>query len=184
MMGWDTSINLRTGLPTVPMTRTTAPNPLIVDYEASDGKRFWLLGLEGDRHWPAVLRAVDRPELADDPRFAELFARAANAGALVELLDPVFAARTRDEWGEIFDREGVWWAPVQATHELVDDGQAHAAGCFVDAPLLDGSVARPWPRRSTSARRSGHRPARRPSSASTPKRCCSTSATTGTPSSS
>ena len=142
MMGWDTNINLRTGLPTVPMTRTTAPNPLLIDYEASDGKRFWLLGLEGDRHWPAVLRAIDRPELADDPRFAEIFARAANAAALVEVLDPVFAARTRHEWGEIFDREGVWWAPVQATHELVDDRQAHAAGCFVDAPLLDGSVSK------------------------------------------
>jgi crotonobetainyl-CoA:carnitine CoA-transferase CaiB-like acyl-CoA transferase len=141
MMGWDTSINLRTGLPTVAMTRRTAPNPLIVDYGASDGKRFWLLGLEGDRHWPGVLRAVERPELADDPRFADLFSRALNAASLVDLLDEVFATRTRAEWTEVFDREGVWWAPVQATHELVDDAQAAAAGCFVEAPQLDGSSA-------------------------------------------
>ncbi len=138
MMGWDTSINLRTGLPTVPMTRKTAPNPLIVDYGASDGRRFWLLGLEGDRHWPAVLRAVGRPDLAEDPRFADLFSRAVNATALVELLDEIFAGQTRDEWAEVFDREGVWWSPVQATHDLVSDEQAAAAGCFVDAPLADG----------------------------------------------
>jgi crotonobetainyl-CoA:carnitine CoA-transferase CaiB-like acyl-CoA transferase len=142
MMGWDTSINLRTGLPTVPMTRRTAPNPLIVDYGASDGKRFWLLGLEGDRHWPAVLRAVGRPDLGDDPRFADLFARAMNAGELVDVLDEIFATRPRDEWTEVFDREGVWWAPVQATHELTEDAQAQAAGCFVEAPQLDGSSSR------------------------------------------
>jgi crotonobetainyl-CoA:carnitine CoA-transferase CaiB-like acyl-CoA transferase len=142
MLGWDTSINLRTGLPTVPMTRTTAPNPLIVDYGGSDGRRFWLLGLEGDRHWPVLLKAVGRTELADDPRFVDLFARAANAAALVAELDEVFATKTRAEWGEVFDREGVWWAPVQATHDLVADEQAAAAGCFVDAPTAGGERAR------------------------------------------
>ena len=131
MLGWDASIALRTGLPTVAMTRTTAPNPLIVDYGGADGRRFWLLGLEGDRHWPNLLRAIERPDLAEDPRFVDLFARLANAAALVEVLDGAFAARPVAEWAEVFDREGVWWAPVQAVHELVDDRQAAAAGCFV-----------------------------------------------------
>lgn len=142
MMGWDTSINLRTGLPTMPMTRKTAPNPLIVDYGASDGKRFWLLGLEGDRHWPGLLRAVGHPEWADDPRFADLMSRTVNNRALVEQLDEVFLTRARDEWTAIFDIEGVWWAPVQATHELVDDAQASAAGCFVEGPTPDGTNVR------------------------------------------
>jgi crotonobetainyl-CoA:carnitine CoA-transferase CaiB-like acyl-CoA transferase len=142
MLGWDTSINLRTGLPTVPMTRTTAPNPLIVDYAGRDGRRFWLLGLEADRHWPILLAAIDRTDLADDPRFTDLFSRAANAAALVAVLDEVFATRTRDEWAAVFDGAGVWWAPVQATHELLDDDQAVAAGCFVDAPTGEGGTAR------------------------------------------
>lgn len=140
MLGWDVSINLRTGMPTVPLTRTTSPNPLIVDYGCKDGKRFWMLGLEGDRHWPNVLRAVERPDLLDDPRFAGLFDRAANNAALVGLLDEIFATRTRDEWGSIFDCEGVWWAPVQATHDMIDDPQATAAGCFV--PVEDGDGLR------------------------------------------
>ncbi len=80
-------------MPTVPITRRTAPNPLILDYGASDGRRFWLLGLEGDRHWPNVLRAVDRPDVADDPRFAGLFDRAANTAALVVELEGEFAKR-------------------------------------------------------------------------------------------
>jgi crotonobetainyl-CoA:carnitine CoA-transferase CaiB-like acyl-CoA transferase len=152
MLGWDASINLRTGLPTVPITRRTAPNPLILDYGAGDGRRFWLLGLESDRHWPNVLRAVGRPDMADDPRFAGLFERAVNTVALVEALEGEFAKRPIKEWAEIFDREGVWWAPVQATHEFIDDEQAIAARCFVPAGDGDGRVvatpvdfaATPW----------------------------------------
>jgi crotonobetainyl-CoA:carnitine CoA-transferase CaiB-like acyl-CoA transferase len=142
MMSWDTNINLRTGLPTVPVDRTTAPNPLIVDYGGSDGLRFWLLLLESDRHWPALLRAIDRPDLAADPRFTNLFARGAHNSELVALLDGVFATKTRAEWTAIFDREGVWWAPVQGTHDLVDDQQAEAAGCFVSVPDGAGGAHR------------------------------------------
>jgi crotonobetainyl-CoA:carnitine CoA-transferase CaiB-like acyl-CoA transferase len=142
MLGWDMSINLRAGLPTVPITRRTAPNPLILDYGAADGRRFWLLGLEGDRHWPNVVRAVGRPELAEDPRFVGLFDRAVNSAALVEELERSFEQRPLAEWAEIFDRENVWWAPVQATHEFVDDPQATAAGCFVPAETVDGAPGR------------------------------------------
>ena len=39
------------------------------------------------------------------------------------------------------DREGVWWARVQHTHDLLTDPQAHAAGGFVEVPLADGTTA-------------------------------------------
>ena len=108
MLGWDYSANLRTGMPTVPITRRTAPNPLILDYGASDGRRFWLLGLEGDRHWPNVLRAVGRPDLADDARFGGLFDRAVNTDATgARSWNAKFTKRPMKEWAEIFDLEGV-----------------------------------------------------------------------------
>jgi crotonobetainyl-CoA:carnitine CoA-transferase CaiB-like acyl-CoA transferase len=133
MVSWDLNIALRVGAPTVPMDRASAPNPLINCYTCADGKRVWLLGLEGDRHWPNLLRA-------DDPRFADTFVRAANAAALITEMDAVFATKDRSAWTEIFDRADVWWQPVNAVHELVDDPQAHAAGCFVDTPLADGTT--------------------------------------------
>ena len=70
MIGWDISMSLRLGIPTIPMTVNAPPNPLINAYDAGDGRRFWMLGLQADRHWPDVLRAVDRPEWADDERFS------------------------------------------------------------------------------------------------------------------
>ena len=119
------------------MTVVAPPNPLITAYQAGDGRRFWLLGLQADRHWPDVLRAVDRPEWATDPRFETMLDRFSNAAELVTALNEIFATRPLAEWGEIFDREDVWWAPVQHAHEVIEDPQARAIG-----RVRAGAVAR------------------------------------------
>jgi crotonobetainyl-CoA:carnitine CoA-transferase CaiB-like acyl-CoA transferase len=138
MMGWDISMALRMGVPTVPMTVAAPPNPLISAYAAGDGRRFWLLGLQAGRHWPDVLRAVGRPDWAEDERFASIRARTKHSAELVHELGTIFATRPLDEWAVIFDREDVWWAPVQHAHETVTDPQVVASGGFVDVPTPDG----------------------------------------------
>jgi crotonobetainyl-CoA:carnitine CoA-transferase CaiB-like acyl-CoA transferase len=138
MIGWDISMALRMGVPTTPMTVKAPPNPLINGYTTGDGKRFWMLGLQGDRHWPDVLRALGKPEWEGDERFSNLLARAMNAADLVKEMNAILATKTLDEWGEIFDRENVWWAPVQHGHEVVTDPVAHAAGGFIDVPDAAG----------------------------------------------
>jgi crotonobetainyl-CoA:carnitine CoA-transferase CaiB-like acyl-CoA transferase len=142
MMSWDLNLALRFGAPTVPTDRAAAGNPLINGYTAGDGKRFWLLGLEADRHWPNFITAIDRPDLDADERFANIYDRARNCAALITELDAMFLTRSRAEWTDRFDDAGVWWAPVQAVHELPDDPQAIAAGCFIDTPMPDGSTAK------------------------------------------
>lgn len=141
-MGTDLSANVRLATATVPTPIHEAPNPLLTAYQAADGRWFWLLCLEGDRHWPRLLAALDRPELADDPRFATMEGRGEHASVVCDELQAIFRTRTRAAWAEIFDREGVWWGRVQHTHELVDDPQAIAARGFVDLPLADGTTAR------------------------------------------
>jgi crotonobetainyl-CoA:carnitine CoA-transferase CaiB-like acyl-CoA transferase len=138
MVGWDISMFMRLGLPTIPMTRAAPPNPLINAYTAGDGRRFWMLGLQGDRHWPDIVRAVGRPALEGDPRFTTMASRWEHSAELVAELDGIFATKPLTEWAEIFDREDVWWAPVQTADETVTDPQAHAAGGFVDVPVADG----------------------------------------------
>ena len=141
-LGWDTNIKLRMGASATPMTRTKTPNPLISCYHGSDGRWFWLLGLQGDRLWPDLIRAIGRPDLLDDARFCNLSGRRENCPELVRELDAVFATKPTSEWAEMFDREGVWWAPVQTIDEVVDDPQAIACGAFVDVPLPEGGSAR------------------------------------------
>jgi len=142
VLGWDTNATLRLGIEAAPMTRAWTPNPVISAYRTKDDKWFWLLGLQGQRHWPDLVRAVERPEWLEDPRFATMRARREHVGELIPLLDALFATRTLAEWGEAFDRAGMWWAPVQTTTEVVADPQAEAAGCWVDVPVAEGGTAR------------------------------------------
>ena len=47
------------------------------------------------------------------------------------MLDAEFARRPLAEWAEIFEREGVWWAPVHGCDEIAADPQVRAAGGVV-----------------------------------------------------
>jgi len=140
MMGWDISIALRVKLPIEAYDRHHAVNPLISCYQAGDGRWFWLLLLQGDRHWPDLCRAIEREDLQRDPRFADISLRLQNAPRLVEELDRVFAIKSLDEWGQVFDRENVWWAPVNSINEVVNDPVAQEAGAFVDVPGPEGPI--------------------------------------------
>ncbi|HEV3452661.1 MAG TPA: CoA transferase [Acidimicrobiia bacterium] len=139
-IGFDLNTALRFGQSIGTPTRDTMTNPAINCYRDRDGRWFWLIGLEGDRHWPDLCRAVGRPEWIDDERFATARARRSNVRELIPALDTVFATRTRDEWGERLDRENMWWAPVQTPEELLGDSQAWAGGGFVEVPDADGTA--------------------------------------------
>jgi len=139
-ISFDLNTALRFGVSIGVATHETMTNPAINNYRDGDGRWFWLIGLEGDRHWPDVCRAVDRPEWIDDERFATAAARRDSVAELIPLLDERFATRTRAEWGEAFDREDVWWAPVQTPEEVLADPQAWAGGGFVEVPDSGSTV--------------------------------------------
>lgn len=133
-IGFDVNTSLRFGVNIGVATRESMGNPVINNYRDRDGRWFWLIGLEGERHWPDLCRAIERPEWIDDERFATPRARRRHSAELCALLDEIFAARTRDEWGVAFDREDLWWAPVQSLDEVIDDPQVRASGAFVEVP--------------------------------------------------
>ena len=134
-VSFDLAVCLRFGLSIQLGDRKTMFNPVINNYQDSEGKWFWIVGLEGDRHWPHLARAVGHPEWIEDSRFAGLASRAANAAELIGMLDEIFATRTREAWGAIFDEQKeLWWAPVQSFEEVLADPQVKAAGGFVEVP--------------------------------------------------
>jgi len=139
-IGFDVNIALLWGQSLSVGSRETMANPSVNNYAAGDGKELWIVGLEGDRHWPALARAIGRPEWLDDPRFATGRDRAMNARELVSELDAVFATRTRDEWAEAFETEpDVFWAPVNSVDEVLQDQQFHSSGALVEVPDEHGS---------------------------------------------
>lgn len=115
--------------------REAMGNPSVNNYATSDGRRFWIVGLDGIRHWPPIARVVGHPEWLEDERFADPRARAMNASTLIGLLDEAFATKTLDEWAELFGTEpDFFWAPVNGPDDLLADPQFHASGALVDVP--------------------------------------------------
>ena len=70
----------------------------MLPYRTADGRVITLQLLSPDRYWPDLCKLVGHPDVAADPRFADLQSRAANAGACVEWLDGVFAEKTLEAW--------------------------------------------------------------------------------------
>ncbi len=134
-ISFDLSVTLGWGLTLAVGTRTTMANPAMNNYRAGDGRPFWLVGLDPERHWPPLCRVVGRPEWLDDPRFAGPRARRENAAELTAELDAIFATRTLDEWAESFDAEpDLFWTPVLTPEELLADPQFAASGGIVEVP--------------------------------------------------
>jgi crotonobetainyl-CoA:carnitine CoA-transferase CaiB-like acyl-CoA transferase len=137
-VGFD--LNMLLGWGQVPQIgkRTEMRNPAMNNYLCADGRRVWLVGLEPERHWAPLCRAVGHPEWITDPRFDNLFVRAQNVDVLIPMLDEIFATKTLDEWAEVFAGEPeLFWAPLNTADDILADPQLTPAGALVEVP--DGS---------------------------------------------
>lgn len=131
-LGWDLGIQLTFDKVAPASPRADSPTPLVNSYRAADDRWFFLIGLEADRHFPGLAKAVDREDWLADERFNSAGGRVANRREFIAALDEVFAARPLHEWAERFDLYDVWWSPVQPPAESVVDPQALATGAVVD----------------------------------------------------
>jgi crotonobetainyl-CoA:carnitine CoA-transferase CaiB-like acyl-CoA transferase len=140
-IGFDVNVALMWGRSIAVGNRQTMGNPAINNYTAGDGRRFWIVGLEGERHWPPLARVVGRSEWLDDPRYASPRSRFEHASELIAELDVIFATRTLDEWAEVFAAEpDFFWSPVNTIDDLIADAQFHASGALVDVPDGEGTT--------------------------------------------
>ena len=141
-VSFDLNTVLQTGQTVAIGQRETMGNPCMNNYTATDGRAFWIVGLEADRHWPPLCRAVGRPQWLTDPRFDSARARAANATELITELDAIFATKPLDAWAEVFAAEpDFFWSPINSVDDVLADDQFHEAGGIVYVP--DGDATTP-----------------------------------------
>jgi crotonobetainyl-CoA:carnitine CoA-transferase CaiB-like acyl-CoA transferase len=117
-------------------------NPLIGNFRTKDGRHIQLMFLQADRYWSEFCRLVDRDDLAEDPRFADMATRRTNSQACVAELDALFATRTFAEWKALLAKLDAPWAPVQSVSEVVEDPQVVANGYVGEVHLDDGQSYR------------------------------------------
>jgi formyl-CoA transferase len=115
--------------------REDAVDPLANLYRCRDG-RWVLVTLTADgRRWSDFATGIGRADLVADPRFATPAARRANARALIEILDAVFAAREWPQWRPVLERHSIAHSLVGTLDDIPDDAQMRASGALV--PLDD-----------------------------------------------
>jgi crotonobetainyl-CoA:carnitine CoA-transferase CaiB-like acyl-CoA transferase len=112
-------------------------NPLSGLYRTADGRYLSFVMLQPGKFWADVCQHIDRPELADDPRFATMEQLAANAEPGIKILQEVIVTRTLAEWAERFTTLAGPWAPVQDTLQAGADPQVRANEYILPAGELE-----------------------------------------------
>ena len=127
-------------------------------YRTKDGR--WL-AMSGSAPTIAMraLRAVGRPELTMDPKFAEAQQRLRNAAEIDAIMADWIGQRTLDEALAVFEEAGVAAAPIYDARQLLDDPQLRARGAYPSIPdseLGSMRVQAPVPRFSATPGRIAH----------------------------
>jgi crotonobetainyl-CoA:carnitine CoA-transferase CaiB-like acyl-CoA transferase len=131
ILGWDLGLQLALGKVAGAEPRHRNQAPLMNPYRCADGRWFFFTGLEAGRHIASVCRALGRPDLISDPRFADASALRRHRTEVIAVLDDIVGERPLSEWAERFEQEGVWWAPSRTPAEVVEDPQLIANDGFV-----------------------------------------------------
>lgn len=127
------SMKLMTGEEFPRRSRSKPPNPLINNYECSDGKWINLIHMQPDRYWSTLCKALGIEELEEDPRFKDMEVRGKHTEELVSILDKHFISKSSDEWFKIFRETGeLIYGPVQTISEVINDPQVLANDYIVD----------------------------------------------------
>lgn len=109
-------------------------------YEASDGP--FLLTIAGDALYVKFCNnALDRPDLAEDPRFTRNAARVTNRLALKDELEAIFASGTVEYWLERLLAAGIPAGAIRSTGEALDSYETKSRGLITEAPhTSEGTV--------------------------------------------
>ncbi|MGJ7522838.1 CaiB/BaiF CoA transferase family protein [Variovorax sp. LT1P1] len=106
--------------------------------ECADGLWIALHMSSPEKFWQGLANAIERPDLFQDPRFANREGRIAHQTEMITLLDGLFRARTRADWCARLEAEDVPHAPMYDTREAMEDPQARHLQLEVSAPHPEG----------------------------------------------
>ena len=109
-------------------------------FRAKDG--YFAIAAGNHKLWLAVCEVVQRPELAQDPRFLTTTDRAANQAELKDLLEQRFVQQGVDHWIDAFNRAAVPHARINDYASALADPQTEHMGWVQDLELPNGQSTR------------------------------------------
>ncbi len=105
-------------------------------FRASDG--YFAIAAGNQNLWLKVVAVVERPELADDARFASTRERAANQAALKEILEERFTRESVEHWLRLFAAAGVPHSRINDYGSALADPQVAHMGWIQGLDLPNG----------------------------------------------
>jgi crotonobetainyl-CoA:carnitine CoA-transferase CaiB-like acyl-CoA transferase len=109
-------------------------------FRTTDG--YIAMAAGNDALWHATCLGLERPELADDPRFATTALRARNQEQLKTIFEEEFANRTCSELLKTFRAVGVPCAPINTYSQALADIQVEHMGWVEEIELPSGARTR------------------------------------------
>ncbi len=107
-------------------------------FVVSDGEIVVAVGNDGQ--WQQYCAAIDRPDLAADPRWTRVTGRITGRQELVPELARTMLTRTRAEWLERLEARGVPCGPINNYQQVFEDAQVKHRKLRVDLQRPDGST--------------------------------------------
>jgi crotonobetainyl-CoA:carnitine CoA-transferase CaiB-like acyl-CoA transferase len=118
------------GSGTVPQPMGSA-FPTVVPYQLFQAEdRSFSIAIGSEKLWSAFCRAIQRPDLECDGRFATNALRVQNRDQLEELLGAIFRDKLASEWIGRLRSAGIPCSPVRTFAEVIDDPQTAVREMF------------------------------------------------------
>ncbi len=108
-------------------------------YPAQGEDRWIAVAVANDGEWRALANAMERPELAQDARFADEASRHANRLALDEIVSAWTVQREPNEAAELLQRAGISAHASWRTPELAGDAHLRERRAIVEVAEPDGT---------------------------------------------
>src|SRR5215475_2390880 len=96
-------------------------------FDTADGEQVFL-GVVTDTQWAVFGRAFDLGGLAGDPRLASNNLRVQSRSWMLPALREIIARHSAQELQDVFEREGLPYAPIVRPEQLFDDPHLKASG--------------------------------------------------------
>ena len=123
-----------------PLTRIASSNAYV--FKCADAKLLAIHLSSNEGNWRELVKVLDAPSLASDPRFNPRRERIRNYKLLRTELTGLFARRPRSEWIDLLVEADVPCSPVKTPPEVMDDPQVEALGAFAPMRLATGRDVR------------------------------------------
>lgn len=110
-------------------------HPSIVPFQNLPTQDGWVVvACAKEKFWQALCVAMERPDVAEDPRYRTMKDRHVHREALVAQLCEIFRRRPTDHWLRVLSDAGVPNGPVHDVAEAFDDPQVAAREVIAEYP--------------------------------------------------